>query len=183
MSYLSGLLPLLNKASHLECCNRDTLPVTSVHFTFIRETLNHGHTTSYVKHVLCGHSVLVSSSATFAPRTVQFSHTSHSATGHSVKKDQDQTSALQGFMSLLFSYPEKLDYSLLILVKAALFHRCCCCVCQKSTVRNLLWGLNTPKVQSSICRATSAIQRCYKKIFIYTKLFCRLHDDLVLRSA
>ena len=97
--------PITSKqGSHFERCNWDTLPVTTALFTFIKETLNYGHTTiwpySYIKNVLCGHSVLASSSAAFAPRPVQFSRVSQSGTGHSVKKDLGQTPALRGFTSL-----------------------------------------------------------------------------------
>lgn len=53
---------------------------------------------------------------------------------------------LHVFKPVLFSYPETLDYSLLILVNTALFHRCLCCICQKRTTRNLIRGINTPKV-------------------------------------
>lgn len=85
-------------------------------------------------------------------------------------RSKPRPARLHVFKPVLFSYPEKLDYSPLIPVKAALFHRRFCCICQKRTTRNLVRDINTPKVQSSICRATSAIQRCYNQIFIYSNI-------------
>lgn len=90
---------------------------------------------------------------------------------------------LHVFKPGLFSYPEKVDYFLLILVKAALFHRCFCCICQKRTTRNLVRDINTQKVQSSTCKATSAIQRCYNHIFIYSNVFCKLHESMTRCSG
>jgi len=82
---------------------------------------------------------------------------------------------LHVFKPVLLSCPEKLYDSLLIPVNSSLFHRHFCCICQKRSTRNLVRGINTPKVQSSICRATSATQCCYKQISAHSNLFCKLH--------